>query len=78
MSKKEKNFEADKQLLLIKIEALSKELNEFSRQVAPQHWRTCGTLYSNLRKMEYDVKRFTEITETDLQIDWVRDELDLD
>ena len=69
------NFEADKQLLLIKIEALKKEYNAFTKQVAPCHWRTTGTHYSNLNKMEHDVKVFTEITKEDLSIDWVRKEL---
>lgn len=71
------NFEADKQLLLIKIEALKKEFGEFTKQVAPKHWRTTGTLYANLNKMEHDVKEFTEISKEDLAVDWVRAALDI-
>lgn len=69
------NFEADKQLLLIKIEALRKEFGELTKQVAPKHWRTTGTLYSNLHKMEHDLKEFTEISKEDLKLPWVRKEL---
>ena len=62
------NFEFKRQLLLIKVESLKKEFEEFTKQVAPSHWRTTGTLHANLTKMEKDVKDFTEISKEDLKI----------
>ena len=56
----------------------TEDFEELTKQVSPVHWRNTGTQFSNLRKMEHDVSNYTEITEKDLEIEWVRNALKLE
>ena len=71
-------FEVNKQVFLVKLEALKKDFEELTKQVSPVHWRNTGTQFSNIKKMEHDVSNYTEITKKDLEIEWVREALKLE
>jgi hypothetical protein len=71
----QKIFDGQKADVLDKLDEFMSEYDEFIRKVSPKHWRSTGTHFTQLRQMKEGIESFTELTEKEKEIDWVKDEL---
>jgi hypothetical protein len=57
-----KDFKTQKEIIKSKLEQIIQEYDEFTKNVSPKHWRTCGEHYTNLKKTLNSIDRYSEIT----------------
>lgn len=68
-------FEKLKSNITVSLESYINEYEKFINKVSSKNWRTTGSHITELRKMIDDIKRFEEISENELKIDWIREQL---
>ena len=69
------SYHNDMELLISKLEEFREEYEKFSKKVSPKHWRITGTHFSNLEKMKEDIINFTEISDEEKEIPWIKNQL---
>ena len=68
-------FEEEKEQLVNTIQELLNLYEDFSKTVAPRHWRSTGHHFTELKQMKEDIEEFQEITKEDKENDWVRNQI---
>jgi hypothetical protein len=69
-------FEEMKEDVMQRLDELIVVYDEFTRHVGSSHWRRCGSHFVELKKIRKAVEHFTEITDEELNIPWIKEELE--
>ena len=73
--KSRQEFQEMKDNMSIEIDNLLKNYEEFTKSVSPDHWRTTGFHFTNLKKLKNDIQRFEPLKDKDLEEEWIRDQV---
>lgn len=66
------DFDFGKKSVLLAIDTLIQEYEDFSRNISPKNWRSSGTHFTELRQMKENINRFEPVTAEEKEIDWVK------
>ena len=66
------DFEIGKKSVLMALDNLYTEYEDFTNDVSPSFWRTTGTHLTELRKMKEDIERFKCISDKEKENEFVK------
>jgi len=58
-----------------KLGEVLREYTNFTKDVSPKHWRSTGKHYQSILTAMNDIPRYEQISDKDLENDWVKKEL---
>ena len=72
----DQDFEGQKAEILSKLDEFMHDYEVLSIAVSPKHYRTTGSHFTELRKMQREIAEFTHILPTERENKWVKKDLD--
>ncbi len=68
-------FTFEKEKLVNKLNVILDEYDKFSKKVSPKHWRLTGTHFTQLRIIQEEIQKFSEISDEEKESEWVKEQL---
>ena len=70
--KTRQEYELMKDEMSSEIDNFLLKFNTFITSTSPSHWRSTGTLYTNIKNFKNDLQDLTPLTDKQLEQEWVR------
>lgn len=71
-------FQKRREDIINQLKVLIENYNEFTKMISPEHWRSSGHIYTELKKIESQIVKWKKISKEQLDNKWVRKSLGLD